>query len=85
MNRNLWCAVFIALFTLSALAQFDEPAHPDTLRSDSVTSWPDTSVAFSDTLIPSPHAPLHHGWLFPMGIAMVTCMGFILLYTMRSR
>ena len=85
MSRRLWCAVFIALCVLNAVAQFDEPASQDTLRADSVTTWPDTSVAFADTLVPPPHAPLHHGWLYPLGIAMVTCLGFIMLYSTRSR
>jgi hypothetical protein len=85
MSRRLWCVVLIALCAWNAAAQFDQPANPDSLRSDSVTSWPDTSVAFSDTLIPPPKAPLHQGWLYPLGVAAVTCLGFILLYTMRSR
>jgi hypothetical protein len=84
MNRKLWCAAFIALFALNALAQFDEPASSDTLHSDSLLAWPDT-VALPDTLIPPPHAPVHLGWLYPLGMAAFTCLGFIMLYSIRSR
>ena len=81
---KLGCVIFIALCALTAWAQFEEPAGRDTSRTDSLTAWPDTSVALTDSTAPH-HASLRHGWLYPMGIVMVTCMGFLMLFTMRSR
>ena len=82
---KLGCVILIALCTWNAWAQFAEPPAADTLRTDSLSAWPDTSVALSDSMVPPPHATLHHGWLYHMGVMMITMMGFMMLFTMRSR
>lgn len=78
------CVIFLLLFTLSAQAQFEQPEGLDTLRTDSVTMWPDTSIAFADSTAPQ-RVSLRRGWLFPMGIAIATCTGLLMLFTVRSR
>lgn len=83
---KLVCWIFAAVCVVwvpAALAQFDEP--PDSLHADTLALWPDTSLAASDTLAMPQHATLRHGWLYPLGIAAVTCMGFLMLFTVRSR
>jgi hypothetical protein len=84
MKCGFWCVVLIALCMTSALAQLDEPANADTARTDTTFIWADTVVAFSDSTSPQ-HATLHHGWLYPLSIAAVTCMGLLMLFTLRSR
>ncbi len=82
---KLGCVVFVALLVLVGLllAQLpsEQPVPVDTVRSDSLTFWPDTAAVFPDS---TAHATFRHGWLYPMGVIMVVMMGFMLLFTTRS-
>jgi hypothetical protein len=82
---KLCCAVIIALYAITAWAQFDGPHRSDSLRADSLTVWPDTSFSLADSTLARQHATLRHGWLYPLGIMMLTTTGFIMLFTVRSR
>ena len=82
---KLCFAIIIALYVISAWAQFDGPRRSDTLRADTLTAWPDTSFSLADSTLPPHHATVRHGWLYPLGIMMITMMGFMMLFTMRSR
>jgi hypothetical protein len=81
------CAVFIALLLCSLFVSAQSLDNPvpiaDSLHADSQAVWTDSTLAmFSDSIAPP---DLRHGWLYPIGILTVTCVGFLMLFTTRSR
>lgn len=81
---KLCCAIlFVVLLSQAALAQLTgEPATPlDTLRTDSLALWSDTTAVLADSTAP---ADVRHAWLYPMSLVMLTCMGFFMLFSARS-
>ncbi len=82
---KLGCAVLVALVVLTGLllAQLpdDQPVPVDSVRSDSLSLWPDTIMVSSDS---TSHPTFRHGWLYPMGVMMATCVGIMLLFSTRS-
>ena len=78
-----WIIVLILLCFMSAAAQFDQPALSDSTGADSLNSWSDTSAFITDSTVHQ--ASFRHGWLFPVGLVALTFMGFLMLFTTRSR
>jgi hypothetical protein len=81
-----WRAVVAGLLLMVPLlcAQLpgDEPAASDTVRHDSLALWADTTTAFPDSTLPT---GIRHAWLYPIGVLAVTCIGFLVLFSARSR
>lgn len=82
---KLGCVILAALLLLVGLLLAQLPSEPpaaaDTVRGDSLSIWSDTAAVFPDS---TARMTLRHGWLYPMGVIMATCIGFMLLFTTRS-
>jgi len=77
------CIVIVALIlTCMASAQFPDETPADTVRADSLPGWADSAVVFPDSTAPE---GLLHDWLYPAGMLLITSLGFIMLFTTRSR